>query len=90
MVLFSLSIGVVVSANAHDLFLKLNSYFLQPNSSATVWLMNGDFCKSENAISRDRFQDVTLITPTGKRLNPSAADWRGQMVRQIYSHDGDE
>ena len=52
--LFPLSICVVVSANAHDLFLKLNSYFLQPNSSATVRLMNGDFCKSENAVSRDR------------------------------------
>ncbi len=72
---FALSIFLVVSAKAHDLFLKLNDYFPQPNSAVTVRLMNGDYWKSENAVERNRFQDVSLIIPAGKRLNPPLADW---------------
>src|ERR1044072_2012814 len=73
--LLVLSVFLVVSASAHDLFLKFNNYFVQPNSRATVRLMNGEFWKSENAVERDRFRDVSLITPTGNRLNPPLTEW---------------
>jgi hypothetical protein len=38
--------------NAHDLFIKLESYFLAPHSSVNVPILNGSFVSSENAIMR--------------------------------------
>ena len=60
---FALCLGVTVGA--HDLFLKLDSYFLQPNSHAVVRLLNGTFQSSEGTVGRDRMQDVTVLTPAG-------------------------
>lgn len=73
-----LAIFLATSVNAHDLFLKFDNYFLQPNSRATVRVMNGDFGKSENAVARDRMLDVSIVAPSGKRLNPPSTDWRDE------------
>lgn len=35
------------TADAHDLFLKLDTYFLRPNAHATIRLLNGTFRASE-------------------------------------------
>ncbi len=51
-----------MSALAHDLFLKTDSYFLQPNSKYTVKVMNGTFQASEGAISYARLNDVSEVT----------------------------
>ena len=45
---------LTISAGAHDLFLKLDSYFLPPNSKAVVRVLNGTFQKSEGAVTRER------------------------------------
>ena len=77
-----LCLGLLVTASAHDLFLKLDSYFLKPNSKAIVRLLNGTFRTSENPVARDRMADVSLIFPkggpNGGRANPPAADWRDE------------
>lgn len=65
----------VVTANAHDLFLKFDTYFLRPDSSVTVRLLNGSFRRSEGAVRRDRMRDVSLVTPSGTS-HPAASDWR--------------
>lgn len=69
--------GVAVSASAHDLFLKFDTYFLPPRARVVVGLLSGTFQTSENTIDRHRMQDVSLITPTG-RIRPPMSDWRDQ------------
>ncbi len=75
----SLLIGcLVASANAHDLFLKFDTYFLRPNSQATVRLLNGGFRASEGTVTRDRMRDVRLVAHGGQVSHPEAAMWRDE------------
>src|SRR6266511_5621002 len=39
---------------AHDLFLKLDSYFVPPNTLVRVAVLNGSFSSSEGAVAPDR------------------------------------
>jgi len=71
-------ICLIAPAAAHDLFLKLESYFLQPDAKTTVRLLNGYFNRSENAVGRDRMLDVSVVMPSGERVNPPASDWRDE------------
>ncbi len=67
---------LVISVRAHDLFLKFDTYFLRPNSQATVRLLNGSFRASEGVVARDRMRDVSLVAPDGKISHPEATMWR--------------
>lgn len=69
---------VTVSAPAHDLFLKLDTYFLPPNSKATVRLLNGTFQASEGAVARDRMKDVSLLGPQGRSAANDSISWRDE------------
>ena len=40
--------------SSHDMYLKPDPFFLQPNTKATIYLYNGTFEKSENVIARNR------------------------------------
>ena len=53
------------SLAAHDLFLKLNTYFLPPNAAVRVPILNGTFSKSEGVVARDRVAALTLAGPAG-------------------------
>jgi len=70
--------GLFVTARAHDLFLKFDSYFLKPNSKAIVRLLNGTFRASENPVARDRMSDASIVKPSGERLHPLLTDWRDE------------
>ena len=59
---------------AHDLFIKLDSYFVEPNSSVTIPILNGTFELSENSITADRVLDVSIATG-GKRYTPPTDSW---------------
>ncbi len=61
---------------AHDLFLKLETFFLKPNSDVSMSLLNGTFEKSENVITRDRMVDVTIAGPESQRIHPDTSQWR--------------
>jgi hypothetical protein len=50
---------------AHDLFLKLSSYFLPPETAVQALLLNGTWTRSENAIERDRIASFSLAGPSG-------------------------
>jgi hypothetical protein len=52
---------------AHDMFLKLASYFLPANTNVTVPLLNGTFSTSENSIDRARIASIALVGPAGRR-----------------------
>lgn len=67
-----------ISVGAHDLFIKLDTYFLSPNSRANVRLLNGTFQKSDGAVARDRMADASILTPDGQVTHPEATSWRDE------------
>ncbi|HXG86066.1 MAG TPA: hypothetical protein VNI84_18750, partial [Pyrinomonadaceae bacterium] len=69
-----LSLSLVASIFAHDLFLKTDSFFLQPNAKFSVKIMNGTFQTSEGAVSFARLNDVSVVS-AGKRAHPQEADF---------------
>lgn len=69
---------LVVSSSAHDLFLKLDIYFHQPNSKATVRLMNGTFQNSDGKVARDRMRDVSVVMPDHKVIHPESSAFRDE------------
>jgi hypothetical protein len=58
---FLLAFIAIIALCSHDLFLKLDSYFLTPNSKAVIQLFNGSFTESENVIDRNRMIDASLV-----------------------------
>lgn len=59
--------GMWAALGAHDLFLRPRSFFVQPDAPATVRVLNGTFSRSENAITRDRLADLSLVDDDGRR-----------------------
>jgi hypothetical protein len=69
---------VMVSATlglAHDLFLKLETYFVPPNSAVRVAVLNGTFSMSEGSVTPDRLLDLSLTGPEQRRALPRTA-WK--------------
>ena len=75
----ALTLIVVTAVSAHTMFLKLDSFFLEPNSTGTVQLINGDFDLSENVIARDRMLDVSVVGPGGT-MHPPESAWSDSAV----------
>jgi hypothetical protein len=76
LVLVALTAGMLLG---HDLFLKLETYFVPPNSAIKVAVLNGTFSVSEGAVAPDRLRDLSLVGPDGRdgaALSRSA--WRPQ------------
>lgn len=69
---------LVGSLYAHDMFLKLTTYFLAPHTETSIALYNGTFDKSENVITRDRMADVRIVGPGDEAAHPDTAQWREQ------------
>jgi uncharacterized GH25 family protein len=68
-----LFLALAGSLKAHDLFLKLDSYFVVPGSTLLVQVLNGTFNASEGAVAKDRVRDIAVVTPAGRtRLDTSA------------------
>ncbi len=61
---------------AHDTLLKFDSFFLAPESPATVFLMNGTFTQSENNVALERLQDVRITGPDRFMQRPQDAQWQ--------------
>jgi uncharacterized GH25 family protein len=55
---------------AHDLFLKLDNYFVPPNTAVRVAVLNGTFSKSEGPVSPDRLLDLSMVGPMERRAIP--------------------
>ncbi len=60
--------------SAHELFLKSDNYFLQPDTGAEVYLINGTFDESENAITQDRIISPRIIGP-GYDVTPESGHY---------------
>jgi uncharacterized GH25 family protein len=70
-------VGLVslIVLSSHDMFLKLKTFYLNPNSEVTIYLINGTFDKSENVIDRKRMKDVSVINPGEKVFHPAVTQW---------------
>ncbi|MEM7659612.1 MAG: DUF4198 domain-containing protein [Bacteroidota bacterium] len=62
---------------SHDLYLKMETYFLEPNQEATLSLYNGTFETSENVITRDRMLDASVVAQ-GERVPIQPDQWQDQ------------
>jgi hypothetical protein len=76
-----IAVAVILSAIsatlllAHDLFLKLDSYFVPPNTAVRVAVLNGTFASSEGAVTPDRLLDLSVVGPADRRAIPRAS-WK--------------
>src|SRR5438105_4528449 len=61
-------------ASAHDLFLRLESYFVPPNTPVVISVLNGTFVKSEGSVQRNRLRDITLAG-AGARQQLDTTAW---------------
>ena len=42
--------AILIIASSHDMFIKLDTYFLKPNTQSELFIFNGTFEKSENQL----------------------------------------
>jgi hypothetical protein len=68
---------------AHDMFLRLEQFFLAPNSTVNVKLFNGTFILSENSITPDRLLDVAVVSPAG-RAKLDLATWNASGDTSVF------
>jgi hypothetical protein len=67
---------------AHDLFLRLDSFFVRPESTAKIRVLNGTFSKSENSVDRNRLSDISVVGPRGHfRLDTTLWEAKGDTSR---------
>ena len=62
-------------ALAHDLFLKLDTYFLEPHARVRIMVLNGTFAKSEGFVAPERIADVSAVSPEGRTRPRAATAW---------------
>ena len=84
----ALSLAFVLFCS-HDMFLKLDEYYLPANSAATIQLFNGTFELSENSIDRDRMIDVS-IAAGGERVSVDTSQWTARNETTYLSFDTGE
>jgi len=73
-VLIMLVLGATTLLDAHDLFLKPGRFFVAPNDSVRIDVLNGTFTSSEAAVTRDRLRDLTVAGPDGL-AHPAMDSW---------------
>ena len=60
---------------AHDLFLKLDSFFVRVNDKVSIKILNGSFQSSEGVVTFQRLANVSVVSPSGSRTNPKESDF---------------
>ena len=70
-----LCLALSLPALAHDLFLKLDSFFVEVNAKVTISLLNGSFLGSEGAVTFVRLKDVSVVSPSGAVSHPVETDF---------------
>lgn len=67
-------LALAILFSSHDMFLKMDHYYLEPNEENTLSIYNGTFEKSENTIARYRMEKA-LITGPGFMFEPDTILW---------------
>jgi hypothetical protein len=66
---------VATLASAHDLFLKLDTYFFEPHARVRVPVLNGTFAKSEGFVAPERIADISVVFPEGRAQLSALTAW---------------
>ncbi len=61
-------------ALAHDLFLKPEAFFVAPNATVHLTVLNGTFTTSAGTVTADRLLDLAIVGPAG-RARGDTATW---------------
>ena len=69
-----LNLMLFVSVFGHDLFLKLDSYFVRVNQKVSISVLNGTFQESEGAVAFARLTDMSVVSPSGTVSHPVEKD----------------
>ncbi|MEO8650259.1 MAG: DUF4198 domain-containing protein [Acidobacteriota bacterium] len=69
------TISLFASAFGHDLFLRLDSYFVRVNEKVSIKILNGSFRTSEGAVAFDRLKDLSVVSPLDVRTSPKETDF---------------
>ncbi|MGD9628605.1 MAG: DUF4198 domain-containing protein [Pyrinomonadaceae bacterium] len=69
-----LNLMLFVSVFGHDLFLKLDSYFVRVNQKVSISVLNGTFQESEGAVAFARLTDMSVVSPSGTVSHPLEKD----------------
>jgi hypothetical protein len=64
-----------VVLSSHDLFIKLKTFYLEPNSETQISVYNGTFTSSESVLARERMNMVALINPGEEAMRPTDDLW---------------
>ncbi len=75
LLVLGLGLALMLPAFAHDLFLKMDDFFVGVNEKISVKVLNGSFQASEGAVTFERLKDVSVISPSGIRTNPKETDF---------------
>lgn len=70
--LLLLTAGVLA---AHDLFLKLDNYFVAPGATLAVRVLNGTFSSSENSVAANRLRELSVVGPAGSKVSADTTAW---------------
>lgn len=76
--LLVLALMLLVTAGtltAHDLFLRAENYFVPPDGTVRLQVLNGTFSKSENAVAKDRLRELSIVTAAGVTTPLDTAGW---------------
>lgn len=60
---------------SHDLFLKLDNFFVSLNEKVTIKILNGSFMSSDGAVRYERLADLSVVSPAGARTKPQEASY---------------
>src|SRR5947208_16963116 len=62
-------------ALAHDLFLKLDTYFLEPHARVRIPVLNSTFFKSAGFVTPERAMNMSVVSPAWRTRLAAAAAW---------------
>ncbi|MBA2334858.1 MAG: DUF4198 domain-containing protein [Blastocatellia bacterium] len=85
-----LNVLIFTSVFAHDLFLKLDTFFVKVNEKVTINVMNGSFQASEGAVSFARLQNASVVGPTGKVLLAAETDFTKNETTAFWGFTADQ
>ncbi len=75
---------VATALQAHDLFLRLDSFYAAPNSIVRIRALNGTFSKSENSVTSDRLRDLSVVSG-GSTAHPDTTTWSSKGDTSVFT-----
>ena len=72
---FLICLIALVVLSSHNLFIKLESFYLKTDTETLLYVYNGTFNESHAVLARKRMIDVSLIIPGEGIIHPDTSLW---------------